>query len=145
MIAECITDLLAKIRTVGALATATALTIGGRSTDPGLVKVPLPAAWVTFARDMSDEPSYDHGPRSGMVHQAPVVIGTFAITLFVPYTTDADMLAIEYPLLEAVVAAIHATDAPSGFRWRYAGQRLALIYPDRIVYEQRYTLDYTLA
>ena len=143
MIAALAADLLAKFRTVPALENSASLSIGGRSSDPGLVKVPLPVAWLTFSRDASDEQSYEHGPASGMIHAAPLMIATFSATIFVPYLSDDDLLSTQYPLLLAAVNAVHATESPSGMRWRYAGQRIALVYPDRLAYEQRYTVNYT--
>lgn len=144
MIAECAADLLARVKSIAALADRTSLTIGGRSADPGLVKIPLPAAWVTFGKDISDEQSYEHGPASGLVLEAPLMLSTWPITIFIPYTTDDDLIGVQFPLLESVIAAVHAQEAPSGLRWRFAGQRIALVYPDRLAYEQRYTLNYTI-
>ncbi len=144
MIAECAADLLARVKTVSALADKTSLSIGGRSVDPGLVKIPLPAAWVTFGKDISDEQSYEHGDPSGFIRENPLMLSTWPITIFIPYTTDADLLTVQFPLLESVIAAVHAQEAPSGLRWRFAGQRIALVYPDRLAYEQRYTLNYTI-
>lgn len=145
MIAECAADLLAKVRTVSALASAASLSIGGRSADPGLIKIPLPAAWVTLGKDASDERDFEHGPASGFIPEAPLMIATFPVTIFVPYIDDADLLTVQFPLLESVVKAVHATESPSGYRWRYAGQRIALVYPDRLAYEQRYTLNYVIS
>ena len=145
MIAECAADLLSKVKTVPALATSAALSIGGRSADPGLVKIPLPASWVTLSKDASDEQSYEHGPPSGFVSDAGLLLATFAITTFIPYINDDDLLTTQFPLLESVITAIHATESPSGFRWRYAGQRIALVYPDRLAYEQRYTVNYVIS
>lgn len=144
MIAECAADLLAKVMSVPTLTASASLTLGGRSNDPGLVKIPLPAAWLALAKDASDEVAYSNGPASGLIHPAPVLIGTFAVTTFVPYISDADMLGTQYPLLESIIRAVHATESPSGFRWRYEGQKIALVHPDRLAYEQRYTVNYTI-
>ena len=144
MIAECAADLLSKVKTVPALATSAALSIGGRSADPGLVKIPLPASWVTLSKDASDEQSYEHGPPSGVI-TVNELLATFAVTTFIPYINDDDLLGTQFPLLESIIVAIHATESPSGFRWRYAGQRIALVYPDRLAYEQRYTVNYVIS
>lgn len=144
MISECAADLLAKVKTVPALAISAALSLGGKSADPGLLKIPLPAAWVMLTKDASDEPSYEHGPDSGVIHAGPVLLATFSVNVFTAYSDDANMLTATYPMLEAIAVAIHATESPSGFRWRYAGQRVALVYPDRLTYEQRYTVNYVL-
>lgn len=142
MIAGLAADIVAKVKTVTALAASTALSIGGRTNDPGLLKIPLPAAWVVLKADGTDEANLSHGPNSGLIPPSQEMMATYAVTLFIPYISDADLLATQFPLLEAVVKAVHATDAPSGYRWRYVGQKIALVYPDRLAYEQRYTVSY---
>jgi hypothetical protein len=107
-----------------------------------LLKVPLPAAWVSLKTDQVDEQDYTHGPASGLIPASQQMMATYTAMLFVPYADDADLLAVQLPLLEAVANAVHATEAPSGYRWRYIGQRIALVYPDRLAYEQRYTLTH---
>jgi hypothetical protein len=144
VIAECAASLLALVKTVPALADKTSLSIGGRSADPGLVKIPLPAAWITFGKEESDQASYERGDPSGMVMEAQLMMATFPITIFIPYVDDADLIDTQFPLLSAVIAAVHNQLSPSGFAWRFTGQRIALVYPDRLAYEQRYTLNRTL-
>lgn len=141
MIAECAADLLAKVRTVPALAGSASLSIGGKSSDPGLVKIPLPAAWVTLKTEISDEQSYEHGPSSGHVGPA-LMMATFCVTVFIPYLDDDDLLTVQFPLLQDIILAVHSTGTPAGaLQWRYTGQRIALVYPDRLAYEQRYTVS----
>jgi hypothetical protein len=141
VIAELATDLLTKVRSVDALALYTSLTLGGKKDDPGLLKCPLPAAWVKFGKDGSDERDRNYGPESGLVSEAQLMMAEWLVTVLVPYTTDDDLLLVQYPLLEAITTAVHAQDSPSGLRWRYAGQRIALVYTDRLAYEQRYTVN----
>ena len=148
MIAECAADILAKVKTVPEFTTATGvmvgLSIGGRSNDPGMLKIPLPAAWVSLKSDQTDEQEYTHGPSSGFIPNPQMMMATYAVMVFVPYVDDDDLLANQYPLLEAVASAVHATESPAGLRWRYIGQRIALVYPDRLAYEQRYTLSFPI-
>jgi hypothetical protein len=144
VIAEMAVDLLAKVQSVPSLETSASLSIGGRSTDPGLLKVPLPAAWVSLKTDQTDEQDYTHGPGSGLILPSQRMMGTWAVMVFIPYIDDADLLATQFPLLEAVANAVHSTTTPAGFAWRYIGQRIALVYPDRLAYEQRFTLHYAM-
>jgi hypothetical protein len=144
LIAEIAADLLAKVQSVAGLETSAGLSIGGRSQDPGLLKVPLPAAWCSLKTDQTDEQDYTHGPGSGLILPSQRMMGTWAVMVFIPYIDDADLLATQFPLLEAVANAVHGTTTPSGFAWRYIGQRIALVYPDRLAYEQRFTLHYAL-
>jgi hypothetical protein len=142
LIAECSADLSTKVKTVPALTNSAALTLGGKGNDPGLLKVPLPAAWISFRSDQVDEQDYTHGPHSGLIGPSQTQMGTWTVVVFIPYQTDDDLIGTQFPLLEAVVSAVHGTEAPSGYRWRFIGQRIALVYPDRLAYEQRFTLTY---
>lgn len=143
MISELAADLVAKVETIAALTSRTGLAIGGRVNDPGLLKIPLPAAWIVLKQDAIEEPGYTHESDGGLVSPSERVLATFAVTVFINYDTDADMLTNQLPLLELVTEAIHGKDATiSGYRWRYIGQKLALVYPDRMAYEQRYTVSY---
>ena len=140
MMDELAADILALVQGV---IPQSSLTLGGRSDDPVLAKIPLPAAWVQHVKDIPDEQSYTHGPATGVVHEAQSILALYSVLVFVPYTTDTDMLKVQFPLIEALRVAIHAKDAPSGFRWRYAGMDIVRVYTDRLAYEQRYTVDYS--
>lgn len=141
MIAEHAADLLAKIRSVAALADRTSMTVGGRSSDPGMVKIPLPACWLTFGREDNDEQSFERGPSSGVISTC-TVMGTYAATVMIPYTTDDDLLNVQFPMLEQIINTIHGTEAPGGMQWRFLRQVISNVYPDRLAYEQRYTVTY---
>ncbi len=143
MISELASDLLAKVQSVGGWSTTPALSIGGKSGDPGLIKIPIPAAWVRLHQDMPDTPNerYERGSDSGFVGPNQVM-AVYAVTIFLPYTDDANILTEQFPRLEAVINAVHATSAPLAMQWRYAGQLLKLVYPDRLAYEQHYTVNF---
>lgn len=151
MIAECAADLLARVQGVSALAERSSISLGGHSIDPGLLKIPLPAAWVMYGGDQPDEAPYGTSGQGGygLVPAAQVMLSNWRVVVYVAYTSDADLLTNQFPLLEAVAKAVKTavTDpsgdivAPSGHRWRYTGQKLALVYNDRLAYEQHYTLD----
>ena len=154
MIAEQAADLAARIRTVSALATRAGLALGGQGTDPSLIKVPLPAAWIMYMHDQVDEVPYGQQSRNspGNVPSVEVMIGTFSVVIYVPYVDENDLLTVQFPLLESVIKAVKlgggavndARVAPAGMRWRYLGQKLSLVYPDRLAYEQHYTLNFPL-
>jgi hypothetical protein len=140
MLAELATDLLEKVRTVTALADSVALTIGGKANDPDLTKIPLPAAWVVLRKEGKDTTPYDHTDSSGVVDELTIA-AIWTVTVMVPYTNDEDMLGVQFPLLESVRKAIHKTESPSGFRWSYMNQRIALVYTNRLAYEQTYHVN----
>jgi hypothetical protein len=141
MISECVADFIAKLTSVPELANSSGLTLGGKGTDPGLKTVPLPAAWVMYATDTVDEEPFGHSSHQpGMNPSGEVMLLAVHSLIYLPYATQEDMLTIQLPLLETVIRSIRGTEAPSGHRWRYLGQKLAVVLPDRIAYEQHYTL-----
>lgn len=145
MIAENLQDLISKVVSVPAFTASASLVLGGKGTDPGMLKVPLPAAWIMYSKDDADEPPFGHSSSGhGMVPATQVLLMTCSILIYLEYTTQSDMLSVQLPLLESIALAIKGTEAPSGHRWRYLGQKLAVVYPDRIAYEQHYTLTAAL-
>ena len=143
MIAENAADLLARVKSIAALTNSAGLAIGGRAGDPSLLKIPPPAAWILFGGDQVDEDPHTAGGRGGpgMVPGVEVILAIFRVLVYVAFIDDNDLIANQYPLLELVIRAIRGQQAPSGHRWRYLGQKLTLVYNDRLAYEQRYTLD----
>lgn len=146
MIAENAADLVARVTSVPALANSAGLALGGRGADPALTKIPLPAAWIMFGKDQVDESPYgssQSGGRGSLIPNGENIQQVFSVVIYVPYLSQDDLLTVQFPLLESVVAAVRGNGqaAPSGNRWRYIGQKLAMVYPDRLAYEQHYTLD----
>jgi hypothetical protein len=146
MLAELAADLLEKVRSVEALADSTALTIGGKAKDPDLTKIPLPAAWVVMRKEGKDVTPYERTDMSGVVDEY-MLGGIWTVTVMVPYLSDEDLLTTQYPLLESVRKAVHkepvAIEAADGsMRWAYMGMRIALVYTDRLAYEQTYHVNY---
>lgn len=146
MIAENVADLIDRVKSVSALTASASIFLGGHGTDPALLKIPLPAAWVRYEQDSPDEAPYSTSSGAGpaIVPASQVCLAMCSVIIYVPYVSESDLLTTQYPLLEQVIAAIHGKDAPSGHRWRYFGQKIALVANDRMAYQQRYTLDMVL-
>jgi len=128
------TSLLGLIRTNPALASVTGLALGGRGDDAGLVDVPVPFAWVTFIGDENTDPK-----KEGIVANPPTLLLKYAVIIGIPYTSEEDLLTVQYPLLRAVCLSINGQQSPTGSRWRYIGTRPPAINPDRQVFSQLYT------
>ena len=137
----CYRDLLARIRTIPELENSCGMTVGGRADDPGMTNVPLPAAWIMHARDdVIEDPKGADDSGSALVPVVESVQYSTSVLIYVPYTTEAELLDLWFPLLNSVKRAIHAKPAPNGSRWRYMGQKLAIVHPKRLAYEQHYSL-----
>jgi hypothetical protein len=134
MYAENALNLLNLLTSVPALAANAGLAAGGRASDPSMIHVPLPCAWLLLAEDKPNDAATGSNPAG------QVVSTDFIVMLHIPYVSQADLLANQLPLLEATIAAVRGKQAPRGQKWRYAGQKLMLINPDRLVYEQRYSI-----
>lgn len=109
------------------------LAVGGRADDPAMTKIPLPSAWVLLH---NDEPE----PAGAMNPAGQVVKNIFVVVVYVPYISQADLIATQLPLLESVMKVVRGQQAPMGQKWRYEGQRLTLVNPDKLAYEQRYSV-----
>jgi len=136
VIAECAQDLFAKIAAVQVgtatpLAQSVGLTVGGQGADPGMVQIPLPAAWVLPASGINQTPEnlLTMPPRTQMQ------MSTYVVMLHLPYASQSVLLTDYYPLLEAVQQAINGTTAPGGSRWWAKGYKLEAINKDRLIYE----------
>lgn len=143
MIAECTADLVARITALPALTNSASIFLGGHGADPGLIKVPLPAVWIIFAKDQPVE-YHTASDAPNMPPGIAVMLATFSVVTYLPYASQADLLAVQYPLLESMIKAINGQPSPSGHRWRYTGEQLVMVYPDRIAYDQHYVVELIL-
>lgn len=136
MIAQAVQQLYTLLQAVPQLSTSIGLVIGGKAPDPGLTKVPLPAAWVLHdgAQNTQDM----------RMAQVPLNITTqlaYVVMLYVPYTSQQDLIDNQLPLLEQVITAVHGQTAPTGQRWFWRRSKLVLINPDRLAYHISFELD----
>jgi hypothetical protein len=146
MIADIAEDLVERVTSVAGFEGRAGLAIGGRGADPAMTKIPLPAAWIMFGKDQVDESPYgssQSGGCGGLIPNGENIQLVFSVVIYVPYLSQDDLLTAQFPLLESVIKAVRGDGlaAPSGNRWRYIGQKLAMVYPDRLAYEQHYTID----
>jgi hypothetical protein len=139
MIAENIAALLAAVQTVPALAQSAGLQVGGESIDPAMIKIALPAAWVLHA---SDRATAEADAAFIAVPQALQI--NYFVVVFLPYVSQSDLLATQFPLLESIIAAVRGVQAPDGTQFAYRGQRITGLNPGRITYEQTYSLIATV-
>jgi len=111
------------------------LAMGGKDKDPLLTKVPKPAAWIVYTGDSNAATTSRPLCAQQLVH-------TFAVQIIMEYTNDADLLANKLPVLDKVRRAVHAVTGFNGNIWNYDGQQLSEL-SDRLIYEQRYTINAT--
>lgn len=128
-------DLMSKLSTVPALSNSAGMQVGGTASDPSMTKIPLPAAWVLLGNDAPVD------NETGSVPVMQVLLIEYVVLVYVPYVSEADIINTQIPLLRSARASIHGTSVvPNGNKWKYKGQRLVLVNPDRLAYEQRYAI-----
>lgn len=137
-IASAAQDIFTKISALPALAASTGLTVGGQSPDPGMVKIPLPAAWVLF----SEADNQNVGQLLNLPPKQPNVLMQITVMLHLPYKSQSDLITVQYPLLESVVTAVQGTSVgkSESARWNLHSVKLSALNPDRqifkIIFEQ---------
>ncbi len=136
MIAEAAQQLFSLVQAIPALASSTGLAAGGKTPDPGGTKMPLPFAWIVAdgaenTQDIS---------RPLVPVNATTRIG-YSVILYVPNIGQADLIANQFPLLEAIVQAVHGQVAPTGQRWFWKGYKLTVFNADRLCYRLAFLLD----
>ena len=137
-IANGVQDIFTKISALPALASSTGLTVGGHAPDPGMTKMPLPAAWVLF----SEADNQNTGQLLNLPPRQPNVLMQVTVMLHIPYTSQSDLIAVQYPLLESVVAAVQGTSVGTSqsARLNLHSVKLSALNPDRkifrIIFEQ---------
>jgi hypothetical protein len=146
MISEIANDLLTRVRTISDLSGTTSFAIGGKAADPSLKEISLPACRLILIQDYVDEDPMTRSSHLGpeVVPKVQQILFTFSALVIVPYEDDISILNTQFPLLESVITTVHG-EAPTplggAHRWRYIGQKLSFVYPDRLGYEQRYTVN----
>jgi hypothetical protein len=132
-------DLFTKIVAIPALATSTGLAIGGKEPDPGMTKIPLPAAWILLAQ-------FDNENLGSLTNRPPTVANVraqYGVFLYLPYKSQADLIANQLPLVEQVVQAVQGTpiaNTGASQRWALASGKLAGVNTDRVIYHLAYEL-----
>ena len=145
MIDLLVSDILAKVRTVPDLADTTLITVGGVVEDRKAIT--LPAARILYLGDHEYEDSSPNTPRSNeeaIIPAVQMMLSTVVVLIMFPYVDDTAVIASYESTLESVKRAIHGKESSSGHRWRDIGCTKALIYADRIGYEQRFTTNWLL-
>ena len=65
----------------------------------------------------------------------------YTVLLYVPYTSQTDLIATQLPLLETLISTVTGQTAPSGQRWFFNDFKLVLVNPDRLGYRISFLLD----
>ena len=139
MIATLSTDLVTAAKSItsnkfGTTVKRVGLAVGATSIDPTMQKVVTPAAWVVFTGDQTLS-NLDQGECN------PTVKMEFVIKVFLQYSTEADLIANQYPLLSELISTISGRQGPVGSkRWKYEGQAIDELTGNRVVFDQRYSI-----
>ncbi len=133
-LAACSQDIFAKVSAIPALSATTGLTVGGQEPDPGLTKIPLPAAWIV----LSEFTNQNTGQLENLPPRLSNVLLQQTVMLHVPYTSQSDLINKQYPLMEQVIQAIQGTpvgtSGAASQRWNLHSGKLTALNPDRQIY-----------
>ncbi len=131
-----LSELYGLITSVAEFANITGTNLGGTEPDPTLVALTPPACWVSFIGDSPKEPP------GRIVPLTETMSFMFMAFIYLPMAKQSDMIGTHLPLLQKVVQGVKGKEstANTGHRWAYAGQKLALVNTNRIVYAQRYSI-----
>ena len=136
MIDKCANDLYTKVQAIPALASAAGLAVGGKESDPGMTKIPLPAAWILAHNGVTTLP-----PTDGQVKQKTTAQLVYVVMLYVAYTGQSDLINNQLPLLQSVISTVHGTDSPTGERWAFKDYKLTLVNTDRLAYQIQFMVN----
>lgn len=136
MISDLVKDLINRISAVTALGGRVGAAVGGTETDPTMSEAPVPFAWVVFGGDtpMNDD---DHGTHYRRVRY------NFTVVTAISYgITEQDMFDISLPVLEDIQNAVSGTQGDNKYvdLWRYEGQDLQAVFPNRLVYHINFSI-----
>jgi hypothetical protein len=141
MLAEHAQQLLGLVATVPALAQSYGMTDLGSGKDPGARKAPLPFAWVVV-----DEAGLPLDPNSAL---PPALVKSdviYTVVLYMANTSQSDLVAHQFPTLEALVRAVNGQTSISGAgRWVFRGFKCVGVNADRLTYAVRFAVSAAFA
>jgi hypothetical protein len=133
-------DLYTKIQAIPALASSAGLVLGGKEPDPGMTKIPLPAAWILLSQ-------FDNENVGALLNRPPTIANVralYGVMLYLPYISQSDLITNQLPLLEQVIAAIQGTaitGTGASQRWTLHSGKLVLLNTDRLGYHLIFELS----
>lgn len=133
-IANLMDDIKRKVMLAPLLEGRVGTAAGGKAGDPTMRKAPTPSAWVVYAGNQSR--ATQTGTKSTPVTHEVIV------KLIVPYSTEAIMSTVSWPVLNQVTEYVTANPVDGltyCARWVYVSTVMEEL-DDRIVYEQRYQI-----
>lgn len=114
----------------------TGTNVGAMQPDPTLITLTPPACWVMFAGDAPK----DDLSNAGQIPSTEVMLFMFNAFIYLPMDKQSILISTNLPLLKKIIQGVKGQDSVTGHRWAYAGQRLALVNTNRLVFSQRYVV-----
>lgn len=132
MIGSIASDLVTQIKTVSALGNRVGLVVGGTEIDPINRNITLPAVWVIFVGDEAVSDTQFNKSQSIKLN--------FVVKVLMDYSNESDLVDTQFTLLEDVIKAVRGGIPSVGAKnWRYNGQTLDEMTPERLVWDQSYS------
>lgn len=132
-------DIVAKVNSVAEFDGRVGLAVGGKQHDPTNQQITMPAAWVIYTGD-------DLIAGSQMNPQVQNYTCNFVVKILVNYADETSLSTVELPLLHKVAKVVQGSEPTNypGFVWSYDGQGLESLDPDRMVWQQQYSIKLPL-
>lgn len=140
VLSSILADASAKLDAIPALNGKVGAALGGRGSDPGLSKAPLPCAWVLVSGAQPiGQNNAGMVPKSAVYTKVDVVV-----VLMVPYASQADLIGAQMPLIEDCIASLRGSESFNGAQWRDEGFDLKQVNVDRMGYELHFSTHVSL-
>jgi len=127
-------DLVDTVKAVASFSNRVGLAVGGQEIDPINRDLTRPAAWVIYIGD-------DFVSGNTMNPCNTLIKLNFIVKILIDYDSEANLISTHLPLLHEVAQAVQGGEPAPGSKWLYEGQGLEALEPDRMVWNQQYSIQ----
>lgn len=126
-------DIVERVRAVSSFNGRVGLAVGGQDVDPINRNISRPASWVIYVGD-------DFLEGDPMNPCQTLIKLNYIVKILVDYDTETNLINTHLPLLHEVAQAVQGGEPVPGMKWFYEGQGLEALEPDRMVWNQQYSI-----
>ena len=133
-------DLVSRIKAIPEFGNQVGFTVGGQDIDPFNEKLEPPFAWIIYVGD-------DIASENPQRQNCTVLRLNYIVKVAIDYSQNqVKLIDTDLPILHTIPFNVSGK-APSGLPasyWRYGGQTLDALEPDRLVWAQRYSINISI-